>query len=247
MIEFVDIYKKLNHHSVLKGISFKIKPCSVHMIIGASGVGKSVLMKMVVGLMQPDTGQVLLDQEPINNQPESFYLRIRKKCGMVLQHAALLDSMDVKDNMIAPLMSVHAWSYHAAKKRAVQALEDVGIASTLYQKKPYELSEGIKKRIAIARALALQPSYLIYDEPTTALDPESARKIDALIKHTSQAQHMTSIVISHDKMSVWSIADNITLLAHGEVAFNGDKNAFYKSTQDVIKPYQYCFGHKLNT
>ncbi len=232
MIQFKNIVKSFGPKNVLNGVSFDVPTGAVFFIIGASGVGKSVLIKHLVGLLYPDQGEILLDGEDISKFDEVQMGPIRKKCAMVFQHSTLFDSMTCAENVALPLRKHKGLTHKEALSEANNRLEMVQMQE-FGDRYPPELGDGMKKRVAIARALTLDPKYVLFDEPTTSLDPVSARRVDKLIRELSDRLGVTSIVVSHDLVSIFSIADRITMLYRGQVRMEGSR-ADFKATPDPV-------------
>lgn len=232
MISFKDIKKSFGSKSVLEGVSFDVKDGEVFFIIGASGVGKSVLIKHLVGLLSPDSGEIWLDGEEISRFDERAMMPVRMKCAMVFQHSTLFDSMTCAENVALPLRKHKGLSVKDALAEAKRRLEVVHMAE-FAGRFPPELGDGMRKRVAIARALTLDPRYVLFDEPTTSLDPVSARRVDKLIRELSTNLGVTSIVVSHDLSSIFTIADRIVMLYKGHVRLLGTPDEF-KSAPDAI-------------
>jgi len=232
VISFRNIKKAFGPKPVLDDVSFDVKAGECFFIIGASGVGKSVLIKHLIGLLYPDAGEIWLDGEEISQKDEKGMEPIRKKCAMVFQHSTLFDSMTCAENVALPLRKHKGLSMRAALLEAKQRLTQVHMQD-FAERYPAELGDGMRKRVAIARALTLDPSYVLFDEPTTSLDPVSARRVDALIRELSDELGVTSIVVSHDLVSIFSIADRIVMLYRGKVKLIGTPEEF-KSCPDAI-------------
>lgn len=232
MIQFKNIVKSFGPKTVLNDVSFDVPTGSVFFIIGASGVGKSVLIKHLVGLLYPDSGEIWLDGEEISKFDEVKMGPVRKKCAMVFQHSTLFDSLTCAENVALPLRKHKNLSLEKAVEEARKRLEVVHMQE-FADRYPPELGDGMRKRVAIARALTLDPSYVLFDEPTTSLDPVSARRVDALIRELSTKLGVTSIVVSHDLTSIFSIADRIVMLYRGKVRMLGSQ-AEFKGTEDGI-------------
>lgn len=236
VIRFSHIVKSFGAKQVLRDVSFEVKAGEVFFIIGASGVGKSVLIKHLVGLLAPDAGEIFLDGEEISRFSESEMFKVRKKCAMVFQHATLFDSMTCLDNVALPLRKHHALSLRAAREDARRLLERVQMLE-FADRFPAELGDGMRKRVAIARALALEPEYVLFDEPTTSLDPVSARRVDRLIRQLSDDLGVTSVVVSHDLASIFGIADRIVMLYRGQVKLLGTPAEFRLSTDGIVQQF----------
>jgi phospholipid/cholesterol/gamma-HCH transport system ATP-binding protein len=227
-IQINNIVKGFGEKRVLKGIDFEFEQGKVNMIIGASGSGKSVMLKCIVGLMKPDGGEVLYDGMNFHTANHKEVRKIRNNLGMLFQYSALFDSMNVEENVGFPLRLFTKEDKRAIKKRVEFCLERVNMANTnrLF---PAELSGGMKKRVGIARAIALNPKYLFVDEPNSGLDPLTAAVIDKLIQDLTYEFDMCTVVVSHDMNSVINISDNIMFLYQGEKAWSGDKRAILRS------------------
>ncbi len=236
MIQFKNIVKSFGPKTVLNDVSFDVPTGSVFFIIGASGVGKSVLIKHLVGLLYPDSGEIWLDGEEISRFDESKMGPIRQKCAMVFQHSTLFDSMTCAENVALPLRKHKGLRLKQALEEAKRRLEIVHMHE-FADRFPPELGDGMRKRVAIARALTLDPSYVLFDEPTTSLDPVSARRVDALIRELSDKLGVTSIVVSHDLTSIFSIADRIVMLYRGKVLLSGTPQAFQETSDGIVQQF----------
>ncbi len=232
MISFKHIKKAFGPKPVLDDVSFDVKRGEVFFIIGASGVGKSVLIKHLIGLLRPDGGEIWLDGEEISRKDELGMMPVRKKCAMVFQHSTLFDSMTCAENVALPLRKHRGMKTRDALIEAKNRLEVVHMQD-FADRFPSELGDGMRKRVAIARALTLDPTYVLFDEPTTSLDPVSARRVDKLIRELSDKLGVTSIVVSHDLASIFSIADRIVMLYRGKVKLMGTPEEF-KAVDDPI-------------
>ncbi len=215
-----NVHKHYGSHHVLKGVGFDVIRGKTNVIIGPSGSGKSVLMRQLIRLEAPDEGQILVDGRDIVPLRGLELGRMRRTMGMVFQMSALFDFMNVYDNVAFPLREHTKLSKREVRERVMDRLEALGIAHA-EKKMPSELSGGMQRRVAVARAIVLETELLIYDEPTTGLDPITTRTVDELIEETQGKFGVTSIVISHDMASVFRIADRITYLNFGEVKATG--------------------------
>jgi phospholipid/cholesterol/gamma-HCH transport system ATP-binding protein len=223
-------------------VSFEVKDGEVFFIIGASGVGKSVLIKHLVGLLSPDDGEIWLDGEEISRFGEEQMFGVRKKCAMVFQHSTLFDSMTCAENVALPLRKHRDLSAKDALAEARRRLEVVHMHE-FADRYPAALGDGMRKRVAIARALTLDPKYVLFDEPTTSLDPVSARRVDKLIRELSDKLGVTSIVVSHDLVSIFAIADRIVMLYKGTVRLMGTPDDFRRSTDGVVDQFIHGRAH----
>src|SRR6187402_2121091 len=236
MISFRAVSKSFGDKQVLREVSFDVNAGEVFFIIGASAVGKSVLIKHLIGLLRPDSGEIWLDDEEVSRFSESRMYPVRKKCAMVFQHSTLFDSMTCAENVALPLRKHQALSEKDALGEAHRLLEKVKMRD-FAERFPSELGDGMKKRVAIARALTLSPRYVLFDEPTTSLDPVSARRVDQLIRELSDTLGVTSIVVSHDLTSIFSIADRIVMLYKGLVRMIGSQEEFRRCPDAVVQQF----------
>ena len=235
MIEFRDVHKAFGAQQVLRGLTLRVERGEVMFIIGTSGVGKSVTIKHLVGLLQPDRGEVLLDGQPVQGLKERDYYPIRKRCGMVFQQATLFDSLTLEENVMLPLQKHKRLAVAPARAEARRLLGIVHMED-FADRFPVELGDGMRKRAAIARTLALDPEFILFDEPTTGLDPVSARRVDALIREL-KSLGLTSVVVSHDLVSVFSIADRIAFIYRGVVHLLGTPEDFRRSEDPVVQQF----------
>jgi phospholipid/cholesterol/gamma-HCH transport system ATP-binding protein len=236
MISFRHVKKAFGPKAVLNDVSFDIGRGEVFFIIGASGVGKSVLIKHLIGLLLPDGGEIVLEGQDVSRLGEREMYPVRKKCAMVFQHSTLFDSMSCLENVALPLRKHKGLRDAEARAEAKQRLEQVRMLE-FADRFPAELGDGMRKRVAIARALTLDPSYVLFDEPTTSLDPVSARRVDALIRELSDRLGVTCVVVSHDLVSIFGIADRIVMLYKGEVRLLGTPQDFRASPDGVVQQF----------
>lgn len=220
MIEVKGLYKSFEDKEVLKGIDASFKEGQTNLVIGRSGAGKSVFVKCMIGLIQPTEGQILYDGRDIAQMKKKELLQLRREMGMLFQGSALFDSMTVMENVMFPMEMFSHESDSANRKRAKMLLERVGLEEA-GRKYPSEISGGMMKRTAIARALALNPKYLFCDEPNSGLDPKTSKVIDLLIRELTQEYGITTIVNTHDMNTVRSIGDKIIYIHHGQKAWEG--------------------------
>lgn len=250
MISIEHLSKSFSGLEVLRDISLSIQDEETIAVIGRSGSGKSVLMKHAVGLLTPDSGRVLVDGIDINQIRYRELQKLRRRFGMLFQGGALFDSMNIYDNIAFPLRNFTDYS-EAEIHATVQECLDVVQLPDVGPKKPAELSGGMKKRAALARAIALRPDYIIYDEPTSGLDPETSNAINALIKNLKEEYRNTSIVITHDMHSVLEIADRAAFLHEGQIRWVGSVEELHESPDEIlssfVKANEYQIGHPSAT
>lgn len=235
MLEFVELRKSFGDREVLKGISFKVPTGSILFILGTSGTGKSVLLKNVVGLLRPDSGKILLNDVDITKLSEEDYLKVRKDCGMVFQHPALLDSLSVFENVAFGLRRHYKnLTETEIETKVFRCLELVNISRDVADKLPANISYGMQKRVSLARTLAVEPKILLFDEPTTGLDPVTTNAVNTLIQDLSRKLKTTSIVVSHDMHCALAIADYIIVLDKGNIVDQGTPAELKKSKQQLV-------------
>ncbi len=232
MIEFIDIHKSFGPKDVLKGVTLTVEKGQIMFIVGASGAGKSVLVKHLVGLLRPDKGRVILDGTDVTDFTEKQYYEVRKRCAMVFQNSTLFDSMTLLDNVALPIRKHFKMSLKEARDEAYKKLALVGMEAE-GNRYPADFGDGMRKKVAIARALTLNPEFVIFDEPTTGIDPISAAIVDNLIRDLSDRLGVTSIVVSHDLRSIFGVADRVAMIYKGLFRLDGPPDA-YRTTDDPI-------------
>jgi len=221
LIDVQDIYKSFNGFPVLKGVNLQIPEGTTTVILGGSGSGKTVLMKHIMGLFKPDRGQVIVDGQNVSAMSRQELAVFRQRMGMVFQSAALFDSMTVADNVAFPLREHNPGLSEAEIQQKVKEKLAVVDLHGVEQKFPAELSGGMRKRVGLARAIVREPKIVLYDEPTTGLDPLTTESVDEMIIHARERLTVTSVVISHDVGSAFHIADRIAMLNEGRVVEEG--------------------------
>ena len=236
MIRLVNVKKSFGTQQVLNDLNLTIPTGQTTVIIGRSGGGKSVLLKHIMGLIQPDSGEIWVDDEEINHLKERDLYRVRKRFGMLFQEGALFDSMTVGENVAFPIREHKKMTHSEIEKLVEEKLALVGL-SGIEMKMPSELSGGMRKRVALARAMALDPDIMLFDEPTTGLDPIMTASIDRLIMDTQQRFNMTCVVISHDIQSVFRIAHKITMLYEGKIVEEGTPETFRQSSNLIVREF----------
>ncbi len=235
-IEFRQVYKSFNHTPILVGMDFAIQSGETVTIIGGSGIGKSVTLKLIVGLLKPEAGQILIEGENIVPLTEDQLIRVRKKIGMVFQGSALFDSLSVAENIAYPLREHTAMSERQIRERIMETLRLVGLEGA-EDKEPADLSGGMRKRVALARAIALTPRIILYDEPTTGLDPANTEKINELIVDMDRKLEVTSVVVTHDMRSAFKISDRIGLLDKGKIAVVGTPQEIERADLPLVRQF----------
>lgn len=237
MIEFKKVFKAFGSKQVLAGMSFSVERGEVVFLLGRSGAGKSVCLKHLVGLVQPDRGEVWVDGQQVSGLSEKEFFEVRRKCGMVFQFPALLDSLSVYDNIAFGLRAHGLVGPDEERASVVKALASVNLGESQLKKFPPELSFGTQKRVSIARTLAIRPQYLLFDEPTTSLDPVSTAGIHALIAALSRNLNVTALVVSHDMAGALSVADRILLVDQGKVVDQGTPEQMRASAHPLTREF----------
>lgn len=236
MIEIKDIHKTFAQNEVLRGVNLTIQKGETMVIIGRSGCGKSVLLKHIIGLLKPDQGRILVDGEDITSYNDNELNKLRKRFGMLFQASALFDSMTVDENVGLGLREHTNFPETEIKKKVTKTLKLVGL-SGIEEKKPAELSGGMKKRVGLARAIAMDPEYVLYDEPTTGVDPIMGDVINQLIVSCRNALSITSIAVTHDIVSAHKIADRIAMLYEGKIIFIGTPEETKNTDHPVVRQF----------
>ncbi|MCF8033541.1 MAG: ABC transporter ATP-binding protein [Desulfarculaceae bacterium] len=236
IIELVDIHKAFGSQQVLKGVNLNIPRGQTTVIIGRSGGGKSVMLKHMIGLIKPDQGQVLVEGQDIVHMGDHGLNQVRRRFGMLFQDAALFDSMNVRDNVAFPLREHSKLSEGEIKQVVAEKLSMVGL-SGVEHKLPSELSGGMRKRVGLARAITLEPEIILFDEPTTGLDPPLSAAINRLIKDTQERLGITAVVISHDIEGAYEVGHNIAMLYLGEIIAQGSPDEIRDSGSEVVQQF----------
>ncbi len=235
-IEFRDIHKSFGDLDVLEGVDLVVEPGSVFYVIGQSGAGKSVLVKHLIGLLRPDRGEIYLDDQEVTALSERELYPVRKRCAMVFQNATLFDSMTLLENVALPIRKHRKVSMREARELAEEYLARVEMHE-YGGRYPAAFGDGMRKKVAIARALTMEPEYVIFDEPTTGIDPVSASMVDNLIRHLADELGVTSIVISHDLRSIFGVADRIAMLYQGQLRLDGTPEEFRQSDDPIVRQF----------
>lgn len=236
MIELIDVHKNFDGKEILKGISTVFEKGKTNLIIGQSGSGKTVLMKCIVGLFTPTSGKVLYDGRDFFTMDKKERTMLRREMGMIFQNAALFDSMSVIENVRFPLDMFSNMSYRERQRKAHECLDRVNLKGA-EDKLPGEISGGMQKRVAIARAISMNPKYLFCDEPNSGLDPKTSLVIDDLIHGITQDYNITTIINTHDMNSVMGIGENIIFLYNGRKEWQGNKDEVMTSKNEQLNNF----------
>jgi phospholipid/cholesterol/gamma-HCH transport system ATP-binding protein len=236
MIRIVDLYKSFGDHEVLQGVNLEIDRGETLVIIGQSGSGKSILIKHLIGLVAPDKGEIYVDGVEVTRLKEEERYKVRRKFAMLFQGAALFDSMTVLQNVCFGLERYTDHSHQEIQRLARQALRRVGLRG-VENLMPFELSGGMRKRVGLARAIAYEPEIILYDEPSTGIDPIRADAINDLIIQMKNDLKVTSIVITHDMVSTYKVADRVAMLYQGKIIVTGPPEEIRDSKNPIIQQF----------
>jgi phospholipid/cholesterol/gamma-HCH transport system ATP-binding protein len=236
VIEVKALHKRLGTQDVLRGVDLQVQKGHTCVILGRSGCGKSVLLRHIIGLMRPTEGRVVIDGEDITDLPERQLLGVRRKVGMLFQSAALFDSMSVEQNLAFPLREQGISDPKILHDRVSEALDMVDLLGS-EKKMPDKLSGGMRKRVGLARTIVGRPHCILYDEPTTGLDPITTDSINHLIRRLQTRINVTSVVVTHDMKTAFHCADNVVFLHEGRVYFNGTIDELRASTDPVLTDF----------
>ncbi len=238
MIEFQNLKKSFGDQVVLNGVNLVIPEGETLSLLGPSGTGKSVLLKHAIGLLTPDEGDVCVDGTSIVHATREELARVRRNVGYVFQQAALFDSLTVAENLyLAQTEAGSSKSLGSCRPEAIDLLAKVNMSSSVLEKYPSQLSGGMRKRVGVARAIASRPRYLLWDEPTTGLDPVNADNIDELILEVSRELRVTSIVVTHDLDTAFEVGDRIALLTEGRIKASGTPAEMLQNTDPVVQRF----------
>lgn len=243
MIEIKNLYKSFEGNEVLKNVSVVFEKGKTNLIIGRSGSGKTVLLKCILGLFEVDGGEIWYDDRDFTKTNEKMRKKMRQEIGMVFQGGALFDSISVEGNVRFPLDMFTTMSYKEKQERVAFCLDHVNIEKKAFNLSPSEISGGMKKRVAIARAIALNPRYLFCDEPNSGLDPETSTVIDQLIRDLTREFQMTTIINTHDMNSVIEIGESILFISKGEKGWEGTNKEILNSHNQKLNDF--IFANKL--
>ncbi len=235
-IEFIDIDKSFGDHLVYDGVSLSIRKGETITVLGGSGTGKTVLLKTLLGLMKPDKGKVLFDGKDVVTMDDEGIHSVRRRVGMLFQGGALFDSLSVKENVAYPLREHFRYPEDKIDSIVAEKLAMVGLPG-IESMSPTDLSGGMKKRVALARSIATDPEVILYDEPTTGLDPTNTHRIDNLILDLQAKLKVTSIVVTHDIASAFAISDRLALLYRAKIHFVGTKDEVQNSKDPIVQNF----------
>lgn len=236
LIEFHDVYKSFGPKMVYAGLSLSIERGEAFTILGGSGVGKSVMLKMLIGLLKPDKGEILFDGESVRAMDDRKLALLRQRVGMVFQGAALFDSLSVRENVAYGLREHFHMNETEISERVAWALALVGLPGVEHMN-PSDLSGGMRKRTGLARTIALKPEVLLYDEPTTGLDPINTTRINSLIVSLQRALGITSIVVTHDMGTAFSVSTRLAMVYKGQIVATGEPEEFRRSPNPIVRNF----------
>jgi phospholipid/cholesterol/gamma-HCH transport system ATP-binding protein len=238
MIRFENVHKSFGSRDILKGVDFQIPPHKTTVVFGVSGGGKSTIIKHIVGLLKPDDGNIFVDDVCVNKADDQSLLHVRKKVGFLFQHGALFDSMNIHDNVAFPILEHQSLSLQEVDRLVDEKLSMVGLDPKVVRSLfPDELSGGMRKRVGLARTLALEPEVILYDEPTSGLDPVTSDLITQMIRRLKETLGMTSVLISHDIKESFKAGDHFLMLFDGKIIAEGDEEFFKTTDNPVIQQF----------
>jgi phospholipid/cholesterol/gamma-HCH transport system ATP-binding protein len=235
-VELRDVHKQFEEKKVLDGMSLQVEPCDRLVIMGQSGSGKSTILRLILGIMQPDSGSVFFQQFEITRLPRRKLQQVRQRIGMVYQYSALLSSRNVRDNVALPLEELTEKSREEIDEIVEAKLELVGMAGSKEQM-PSELSGGMRKRVSLARALVMEPELILFDEPSAGLDPVISSVIDQLIIDLTEKSKVTSIIVTHDMGSAFHIGTRMAMLYQGKIIEDAEPEQFKRSKNPVVAQF----------
>ncbi|MBN1653705.1 MAG: ABC transporter ATP-binding protein [Deltaproteobacteria bacterium] len=236
LVQFRNVTKAFGPKVVFSGLNLDIHQGESLTIIGGSGSGKSVMLKLLIGLLKCDSGTITFDGEDVTDKSENDLVKIRQRIGMLFQGAALFDSLNVRENLAYGLREHYKLSEAEISIRVNESLQYVGLPG-IEAMSPSDLSGGMKKRVGLARAITVRPEVLLYDEPTTGLDPINTTRINRLILHLKKKLKVTSVVVTHDLQSAFMISDRIAMIAGGRVVFDGTPEEIQKSVDPLVRDF----------
>jgi len=236
LIEFIDVTKKFGTACVLNGVNLSIYKGEITAIIGKSGTGKSVLLKHIIGLIQQDSGQILIEGRPLYQLPKQERKSFQKKLSYMFQDNALFDFLTIYDNIALPLVENATFPKSQVKEKVLKRMKQLGLIG-VEDKFPAQLSGGMRKRVALARALVVNPKIVLFDEPTTGLDPIRKRKVHSMIQEYQEKFEFTAVIVSHDIPEIFNVAQRIAMLDEGIIKFEGSKKDILNSHSKVLNAF----------
>lgn len=236
MIEIIDVHKNLNGVEILKGVNLRVEKGDTLALIGGSGKGKSVLLKNIIGLMSPDCGQILIDQQDISKLKGRKLKALKDRIGIVFQFGALFDSLSVYENVAFPLREKTNLNAKQLHNKVIEELTSVGLGDDV-EKFPDQLSGGMRKRVALARCLALDPEIIFFDEPTTGLDPVVSNSVYKMIRDLQDERHLTAVIVSHDIPEIFDIADHVAMIYDGKIIESSTSKEFQNSSNKIVQAF----------
>ena len=236
MIEIVDVYKNFEDQEVLKGVNLKIEKGQTLALIGGSGKGKSILLKHIIGLLKPDKGKIFIDQQDISNLRGKKLKRLKERFGFLFQGGALFDSMTVFENVAFPLREKTKLKSSQIQDKVLKELSSVGLEDD-GNKYPAQISGGMRKRVALARCLVMQPEIMLFDEPTTGLDPVTVKSIHKLLGTVRDKRHLTALLVSHEIPAIFEIVDQVAMLYDGRIIAVGTPEEIMKSNNPNVQEF----------
>jgi phospholipid/cholesterol/gamma-HCH transport system ATP-binding protein len=236
LIQLIDIKKSFGNQKVLKGATLSINKQEISTIIGKSGTGKSVLLKHIIGLMRQDSGQILFNSEPVHKMDRKKLKDFRKKMSYMFQDNALFDSMTIFDNIALPLSESNEFSKERIEEKVMKRIKELGLSGS-EKKYPSQLSGGMKKRAALARALVIDPGIVLFDEPTTGLDPVRKKTVHSMIREYQEKFEFTAVIVSHDIPEIFSISQKIAMLDEGIIKFEGSAEEIADVHNEIINSF----------
>lgn len=236
MIEIKKLNKSFDDQHVLNNVNLTVPEGRICALIGSSGKGKSVLLKQIAGLIRPDTGQILIDGKNVHQLNGKDLNQMKERLGIVFQGGALFDSLSVYENVAFPVKEKTDLKPYAIRRKVMRALDDVGLRRDR-NKFPSQISGGMKKRVAVARCLITQPEIVLFDEPTTGLDPMTTKTIHTMIRELQKKNNLTAIIVSHEIPNIFSIVDQVAILHNGSILESSDPETFQNSDNNIIQKF----------
>lgn len=236
MIEVVDLYKNFGEQEVLKGVNLKIEKGQTFALIGGSGKGKTVLLKHIIGLLKPDRGKIFIDQQDISRLRGKKLKELKERFGIVFQGGALFDSLTVFENVAFPLKEKTNLNFSQIRDKVLKELANVGLEGG-EDKYPAQISEGMKKRVALARCLVMNPEIILFDEPTTSLDPMTAKSIRKLIQTLQKKRNLTALIVTHEIHAIFNIIDKVAMLDEGKIIAVGSPQEIKTSNNPKVQQF----------